>query len=136
VATDVSALKQAWVEYVELVWNAAAKLMEDKVREAAEPHRKTGEMAASIRTEFFQASEAGASGMIEVAADYASYVDTGRGPVVPVNAKVLRFSVGGSTVFTMYSSAYPGSKFFESTVTDPTWGDCVEQAASGITVFA
>jgi len=35
--------------------------------------------------------------------DYAYYVEYGRGPVVPVTAKVLHFEIDGEDIFTHYS---------------------------------
>lgn len=110
--------------------------MVDKVKEAAAPHRQTGDMEDSVQASLFTANEDGASGSIEVTVPYASFVDTGRGPVVPVYAKALRFSVGGQTVFATYAGPYEGSRFFEDTVTEATWGECVQTAAAEISVNA
>ena len=43
--------------------------------------------------------------------NYASAVEFGRGPVRPINAKVLRFNVGGKTVFTKYAGPAPAQRF-------------------------
>lgn len=49
-------------------------------------------------------------------ADYSSFVDLGRGEVVPVRARALHFVVGGKDVFVMRSGPSEPRDFFESQV--------------------
>lgn len=132
----MSALKAAWLEYTVQVWELAAEAMKEKCREAAAQHRQTGVMEDSGVVSMFTATEGEVSGSLEFTAPYSSFVDTGRGPVVPVYAKALRFTAGGTTVFAMYASAYEGSEWFTGTVTDGNWAECVAQAAASVSVFA
>lgn len=58
----------------------------------------------------------GASGEYGTATPYAKYVEEGRGPVVPVNKKVLRFVIGGRAIFTRYSQPARGHWFMRASL--------------------
>lgn len=45
--------------------------------------------------------------------NYAAAVEYGRGPVVPIRAKVLRFEVGGAVVFAKRAGPAKAQKFLE-----------------------
>lgn len=66
-------------------------------------------------------------------ADYASYTDTGTRPHVirPRNARVLRFTVGSTTVFTrkVNHPGTRGTRWFADTFTDASWGAALRRAA-------
>lgn len=60
---------------------------------------RTGTLRRSITTRA-RGSAGGAEAIVGTNVPYARWVEEGRGPVVPVRAKVLRFTVGGKVVFT------------------------------------
>jgi hypothetical protein len=64
--------------------------------------KKIGMMLVEVR---FQAFNKGFN--------YAAAVEYGRGPIVPIRAKVLRFEVGGAVVFTKRAGPAKAQKYLE-----------------------
>lgn len=75
----------------------------------------TGELADSVVVEHVGPWEymIRPTAVSETGFPYGIVVDQGRGPVVPVNAKALRYKDG---TFSKYSKAYSGSHFIRKTV--------------------
>ena len=60
---------------------------------------KTGTLRRSITTRA-RGFAGGAEAIVGTNVPYARWVEEGRGPVVPVRARVLRFEIGGKVIFT------------------------------------
>lgn len=60
---------------------------------------QTGDLEKSIQGRLTGSSETEHRGEIVAAMPYASFVEEGRGPVTVVNAKALRFVIGGQVFF-------------------------------------
>jgi len=104
-AVDVSALVSGVQRYADMIAGDATRIMRDRIQGGAP--RKTSFM----RTSDTVTNLGRGRRRLEFAADYASYVDEGTPPhqIRPRNARVLRFRVGGKTVFARVVN-HPGTK--------------------------
>lgn len=104
-------LEQAISGIEKLTQKAADKgkeFMEDAI--IRHGHVESGTMSNSVVAQVYSMWAAD----VVVAVPYAHYVNDGRGPVRPVNARVLHWnSPKYGEVFAMYASPYAGTHFAE-----------------------
>lgn len=108
---DLAALKRD-IERNEVV---AVKNLVHEAAEATNEHgyqNKTGRLAGT-REENVGRGGDGIAAFIRWPAEYAKWVDDGRGPVRPVNKQFLRYYIGGRVIFSKYSKPSKPARFSE-----------------------